>query len=81
MSSRAPDPQNDWDFAEFWLDPTASPPYALLLLGKERGLCRVLDPSQAYRQVFTAKSYKEVKQWLLEDEFERVQGRLQLSKV
>jgi hypothetical protein len=81
VTSRAQSPQNEWDFAEFWLDPTASPLYALLLLAKESGPCRVLDPAKGYRQVFSGASYREAKLWLLEDEYERVQGRLQLSKV
>lgn len=81
MPSRAPGPVNDWDFVEFWIDPTASPPYALLLLGKDSGTCRVVDPSRDYKAVFTGGSYDEARLWLLEDEYERVEGRLLCSQV
>ncbi len=82
MPSRARDQvPNSWDFAEFWMDPSASPPYALLLLGRGGGPCQVLDPSKKYKTVFASESYEDAKLWLLEDEYERVEGRLLYSQV
>ncbi|GCA91987.1 hypothetical protein MAE30S32_06390 [Microcystis aeruginosa 11-30S32] len=34
------------------------------------------DPSEGYQVVFTGASYEETENWLLEDEFEPVEGRL-----
>lgn len=81
MSSRAPDLANNWDFLEFWTDPTARPPYALVLLGKESGACQIVDPSEACKTVFSSPSYDEARIWLLEDDYERVEGRLVASEV
>ncbi len=67
---------NNWNFAEVWIDPLLSPPYILLLLAESSGNCRVYDPSEGYQVVFTGASYEEAENWLLEDEFEPVEGRL-----
>ena len=81
MSSPVPDLANNWDFLEFWTDPTAWPPYALVLLGKQAGECQIVDPSAGYKIVFSGTSYDKAKMWLLEDEYERVEGRLVASEV
>ena len=52
---------NNWNFAEVWIDPLLSPPYILLLLAQSSGNCRVYDPSEGYQVVLT---------------FEPVEGRL-----
>lgn len=67
---------NNWNFAEVWIDPLLSPPYILLLLAESSGNYRVYDPSEGYQVVFTGASYEETENWLLEDEFEPVEGRL-----
>ena len=67
---------NNWNFAEVWSDPLLSPPYVLLLLAESSGNCRVYDPSEGYQVIFTGASYEEAENWLLEDEFEPVEGRL-----
>ncbi|NCQ97261.1 MAG: hypothetical protein EWV75_19420 [Microcystis wesenbergii Mw_QC_S_20081001_S30D] len=67
---------NNWNFAEVWIDPLLSPPYILLLLAESSGNYRVYDPSEGYQVVFTGASYEEAENWLLEDEFEPVEGRL-----
>jgi hypothetical protein len=82
MSSHALDPvQNDWSFAEVWVDPMLSPPYILLLLCDLSGICRVYDPAQGYKVVFTSASYDEAQNWLLEDEYEPMEGRLAASEL
>ncbi|CCI14647.1 conserved hypothetical protein [Microcystis aeruginosa PCC 9806] len=72
---------NNWNFAEVWIDPLLSPPYILLLLAESSGNCRVYDPSEGYQVVFTGASYEEAENWLLEDEFEPVEGRLSAVEI
>ena len=67
---------NNWNFAEVWSDMLLSPPYLLLLLAESSGNYRVYDPSEGYQVVFTGASHEEAENWLLEDEFEPVEGRL-----
>ncbi|MBW4417962.1 MAG: hypothetical protein KME13_01890 [Myxacorys californica WJT36-NPBG1] len=77
-----PDPaKNEWQFAEVWIEPMLSPPYILLLLGDESGRCRVFDPAQNYAMIFDSSSYDEAQHWLLEDEYEPIEGRLSASQL
>jgi len=57
-----------------------SPPYLLLLLGDKEGNCKIYDPAEAYRMVFSTTNYEEAKLWLLEDEYEPMEGRLNASE-
>ncbi len=72
--------KSNWNFAEVWIDPMLSPPYVLLLLGDPSGSCRVYDPSEGYRVVFTGESYDQAQAWLLEDEYEPIEGRLSAAE-
>lgn len=72
--------ENNWNFAEVWIDSMLSPPYLLLLLGDSSGNCQVYDPAEGYKLVFTSASYDEAQNWLLEDEYEPVEGRLSASE-
>jgi hypothetical protein len=82
MSSRALDPaRSDWSFIEVWVDPMLSPPYLLLLLSDPTGNCWVCDPSDGYKVVFSGSTYHEAQTWLLEDEYEPVEGRLSASDL
>ena len=58
-----------------------SPPYLLMLMGDRLGLCRVYDPVENYKVVLTSQSYEEAQLWLLEDEFEPINGRLSFAEV
>jgi hypothetical protein len=81
-SSRALDPaRSEWNFIEVWVDPMLSPPYLLLLLGDPTGSCWVCDPSDGYKVVFSSSTYHEAQTWLLEDEYEPVEGRLSASEL
>lgn len=81
-SSPALDPAKpDWNFAEVWIDPMLSPPYILLLLSDPSGECRVYDPTEGYRIVFTSTTYDEAQTWLLEDEYEPIEGRLSALEI
>ncbi|KZL47632.1 hypothetical protein A2T98_22160 [Nodularia spumigena CENA596] len=79
MLSHAQNLVDNWEFSELWIDPTASPPYVLILLGDSSGNSCVYDPNQNYELAFSSDSYEEAKLWLLEDEYERVEGRLTAS--
>ncbi|BAZ83339.1 hypothetical protein PN497_20410 [Sphaerospermopsis kisseleviana CS-549] len=41
----------------------------------------ILDPTENYKIVFACSSYEEAKLWLLEDEYERVEGRVLAEQV
>lgn len=66
---------DNWDFTELWIDPTASPPYTLILLSDRAGNTCIFDPAKNYEVIFSSSTYDEARLWLLEDEFERVNGR------
>ncbi len=81
MSSPAHALADNWELTELWVDPTASPPYVLILLCDNQGSTGIYDPAQNYQTVFTSASYQEAKLWLLEDEYERVEGQLKAERV
>ncbi len=81
MLSPAQDLANNWQFTELWIDPTAIPPYVLILLGDSEGNCCIYDPTESYKIAFASSSYEEAKLWLLEDEYERIEGRLRVEEV
>jgi hypothetical protein len=68
--------KREWDFVEVWIDPMLSPPYILMLLGDSAGNCCVYDPIEHYKIVFSSATYEKAQAWLLEDEYEPVEGRL-----
>ena len=77
MSFREPVPASDeWRAVEAWVDPTASQPYLLMLLLDASGCWQVVDPAQGYGTLFATSSYDGAKDWLLDDEYEAVRGRL-----
>jgi hypothetical protein len=77
IPSPALDPaQNNWNFLEIWVDPMQSPPYLLMLLGDESGRCQILDPAEQYKLIKRCDSYDQAQLWLLEDEYEPLEGRL-----
>lgn len=63
---------------EVWADEGHSVPY-LLLLRPSAQVFEVLDPLESNKQVFQARTYEDVKMWLLEDEFVLV-GRKQVDE-
>lgn len=73
--------KHDWDFLEVWIDPMLSPPYLLLLLGDKAGRYQIHDPAHGYKVVFSSTDYDEAQNWLLEDEYEPVEGRLSASEL
>jgi len=80
-SSPALDPVRDnWNFTEVWIDPMLLPPYVLLLLCNQEEHCCVYDPAEGYTVIFTSSTYEEAQNWLLEDEYEPMEGRLSASE-
>ncbi|MDT9199369.1 hypothetical protein H4N54_03930 [Limnospira fusiformis KN01] len=80
--SLAPDQVKDnWNFLEVWVDPMQSPPYILLLLSDKMNSWSVLDPAEGYGLVKVFPNYEEAENWLLEDEYEPLEGRLSSSEI
>ncbi|HIK09441.1 MAG TPA: hypothetical protein IGS52_04115 [Oscillatoriaceae cyanobacterium M33_DOE_052] len=73
--------KDSWNFQAFWVDAMQSPPYLLLLLGDQAGICYSLDPITNYLLVTKFGSYEEAQIWLLEDEYEPLEGRLSSSEI
>jgi hypothetical protein len=47
-----------------------------MLLGDESGYCQILDPAEQYKLIKQCDSYDQAQLWLLEDEYEPLEGRL-----
>lgn len=71
--------EDNWKFTEVWIDPMLNPPYILLLLADSHGKFNVYDPAQDYEIIFSTDNYESAKLWLLEDEYEPIQGRFSFS--
>ena len=72
---------NDWDFIELCVDLIVFPPRILMLVGGKNSKCGIYEPSVNYKLLFLGASYDEAHSWLLEDEYERVDGRLLASEI
>ncbi len=72
--------KSNWEFVEVWIDAMLSPPYVLLLLSDRAGKCCVYDPAEGYKMIFTSSTYEEAQLWLLEDEYEPIEGRVSASE-
>ncbi|BCL35607.1 hypothetical protein NSMS1_20540 [Nostoc sp. MS1] len=73
--------KNNWEFTEVWIDPMFSPPYIVLLLCDSKQNCQIYDPAQGYKIVFSSSNYEAAKSWLLEDEYEPIEGRLLATEL
>jgi len=60
---------------EVWADDSSDPPYILLLCASEAGF-RVLDPRDGNRVVFENASLEKAREFLMEDEYTMVDGRM-----
>ena len=62
---------------EVWANGCHNPPRVLLVLsGGGEEPFRVLDPANNNAQVFSAKEFLEVVDYLCEEDYERVSGRM-----
>ncbi|MGB2924116.1 MAG: hypothetical protein WBB82_02335 [Limnothrix sp.] len=73
--------ENAWDFVEVWIDPMLFPPNVLLVLRHSSGSYCVYDPAKENQLIFSSKTYEEVRDWLAEDEYEPIEGRLLASEL
>ena len=71
----------NWKFLELWVDPVLFPPKILMLVGDQDGTCRIFNPSFDYKLVVAHSDYQAAQEWLLEDEYERVQGQLLAEEI
>ena len=63
---------------EVWVDEGLAPPYVLLLLAQSNEKFEIYDPTE--KQIaFVASTYEAAKEWLLEDEYTRVDGRMMIE--
>jgi len=84
MLSHVPDlaeQVTNWQFLELWVDSIVFPPRILMLVSDNDGKCGVYDPGANYQLKFSSLSYDEAHSWLLEDDYERVDGRLLADEV
>ncbi len=72
---------NNWEFVELWVDPVVFPPRILMVVGSKNSHCAIYDPARQYQLIFAGKNYEETRSWLLEDEYERVDGRILSEEV
>lgn len=64
---------------EVWADESLAIPYILLVVPDERtgGGVIILDPKEGSKVVCAEPTYEQAKDWLLEDEYTRVEGRME----
>lgn len=70
-----------WNFLELWVDPMLFPPKILMLIVDQDGSCRIFSPGANYKLVVAHSNYEAAREWLLEDEYERVQGKVLAEEV
>jgi len=71
----------DWEFIELWVDPIVFPPRILMLVSNKQGNSWIYDPAANYKPIFSSSTYDDAHSWLLEDEYERVDGRLLAEEI
>lgn len=70
---------SEYAWYEVWADDTARPPYILLLLGNDsKQLFDIYDPGERSMQ-HSASSYQDAMFWLTEDEYTKVDGRMDIE--
>ncbi len=52
-----------------------------MLVGDQDATCRIFNPTFNYKLVVTHPNYQTAQEWLLEDAYERVKGKLLASEV
>lgn len=57
------------------------PPKILMVVGDRDGTCRIFNPSSGYKLVMLHQNYQTAQEWLVEDEYERVEGKLLTEEV
>ena len=75
------DLKDDWEFMELWVEPIVFPPRILILAGGKQGNCCIYDATANYKPLFESAIYDEAHSWLVEDDYERVDGRLLSGEI
>jgi len=70
-----------WKFIELWVDPIPFPPKILMLVVAHDGGCNVFNPTSDYKLVVSHLNYQAAQEWFLEDEYERVKGKLLAEEI
>jgi len=67
---------------EVWADESLTTPYVLLVVPDERTAegVSILDPKEGLKVVHAAPNYESARDWLLEDEYTRVEGRMERGR-
>jgi hypothetical protein len=52
-----------------------------MLVSDADGSCRIFNPAADYKLVVAHPDYEAAQDWLLEDEYDRVQGQLLAEEV
>jgi len=52
-----------------------------MLIGDRDGSCRIFKPDANYQLVVTHSDYEAAKDWLLEDEYERIESQLLAEEI
>jgi len=52
-----------------------------MLLDDESAYCQILDPAEQYQLIKQCDSYNQAQLWLLEDEYEPLEGRLSETEL
>lgn len=74
MTNLKPPAENEYDV---WANGCSNPPRVLLVVSAgDEGPFRVLDPVKGNAEVFAAAEYMEVVDYLSEEDYERVRGRM-----
>jgi hypothetical protein len=72
---------NQWQFLELWIDPIIFPPTILMLIKDHNNQFMIYDIAHKNKLIFSSTTYDEAHSWLIEDEYERVDGRLLAEEI
>ena len=65
----------EYSWFEVYVEEESCPPYILVLLGGDQGFA-IVDPVEKNRVAYQPSSYEDARNWLSEDEFSPVTGRV-----
>lgn len=70
---------DEYTWYEIWIEDVSRPPYVLILFGDSSGkLFDVYDLKEKYI-CYSASSYQDAQFWLNEDEYIKVDGRMEMD--
>jgi hypothetical protein len=52
-----------------------------MLVANKNGSCHIFNPASGYKLIVTHPNYEAAQDWLLEDEYERVKGKVLAEDV